>query len=263
MWARVIALYSRIRFALARRRLEEETRDEIDTHLDLLVDRYIRSGLTPEEAYVRARRQFGNVTRLRQDIYEMNGIRFVDGVTQDLRIAVRMLRAAPIVTGMAILSLALGIGANTAIFSLVDSLLLRTLPVPEPERLVLLASTGTPTSRRTAWSYGLWEEIRQRATQMCDGAVAWSATGTGMDRLNLSAAGGEVQAVDGAYVSGDFFTTLGVPAVLGRTFTSADDVRGGGPDGPVSVISICRRAMVYGRPSTYQWRNALLEGRRL
>ena len=155
---------------------------------------------------------------------------------QDLRVALRVLRAAPIVTGIAILSLALGIGANTAIFSLVNSLLLRTLPVPEPERLVLLVSTGAPASRRTAWTYGIWEEIRQRAPQMFDGAIAWSATGT-EDRLNLSTAGGEVQPVDGAYVSGDFFTTLGVPALVGRMFTSADDVRGGGPDGPVAVIS--------------------------
>ena len=103
MWARLIALCSRLRFAFARRRLEEETRYEIGTHLDLLVDNYIRSGLTPEEAYVRARRQFGNANLLRQDIYEMNGIRFVDGLTQDLRVAVRMLRAVPVVTGIAIL----------------------------------------------------------------------------------------------------------------------------------------------------------------
>ena len=156
---------------------------------------------------------------------------------QDLRVAVRVLRAAPIVTGIAILSLALGIGANTAIFSLVNSLLLRALPVPEPERLVIV-STDTSTSRRNtaAWNYGLWEEIRRRAPQMFDGAIAWSAAGT-EDRLNLSTSGGEVQPVDGAYVSGDFFTTLGVPALLGRTFTSADDARGGGPDGPVAVIS--------------------------
>jgi putative ABC transport system permease protein len=153
---------------------------------------------------------------------------------QDLRIAVRVLRGAPIVTGVAILSLALGIGANTAIFSLVNSLLLRTLPVAEPERLVLVSTDAS--SLRTAWSYGLWEEIRRRAPQMFDGAVAWSAAGT-EDRLNLSTAGGEVQPVSGAYVSGDFFTTLGVPALLGRTFTSADDVRGGGPDGPVAVLS--------------------------
>ena len=240
MWARLIALCSRLGFAFARRRLEEETRYEIGTHLDLLVDKYIRSGLTPEEAYVRARRQFGNVTLVQQEISQMNGIRFVDGLTQDLRVAVRMLRAAPIVTGIAILSLALGIGANSAIFSLVNSLLLRTLPVPEPERLVLVSTDAS--SPRTAWTYGLWEEIRRRAPQMFNGAVAWSATGN-QDRLSLSTAGGEVQPVDGAYVSGDFFTTLGVPALVGRTFTSADDVRGGGPDGPVAVISygMCQR----------------------
>ena len=153
---------------------------------------------------------------------------------QDLRVALRMLRAAPIVTGIAILSLALGIGANTAIFSLVNSLLLRTLPVAEPERLVLLSSaTRTSTA---AWNYTLWDEIRRRAPQLFDGAVAWSG-GDARDRLNLSTAGGDPQAVDGAYLSGDFFTTLGVPALLGRTFTAADDVRGGGPDGPVAVIS--------------------------
>ena len=156
---------------------------------------------------------------------------------QDLRVAIRVLRAAPVVTGIAILSLALGIGANTAIFSLVNSLLLRTLPVPEPERLVIMTTDASAGRRNTdAWNYGLWEEIRRRAPQMFDGAVAWSEPGT-QNRLSLSTAGGEPQPVDGAYVSGDFFTTLGVPALLGRTFTSADDVRGGGPDGPVAVIS--------------------------
>ena len=156
---------------------------------------------------------------------------------QDLRVAVRVLRAAPVVTGIAILSLALGVGANTAIFSLVNSLLLRTLPVPEPERLVIMTTDASAGRRNTdAWNYGVWEEIRRRAPQMFDGAVAWSETGT-QNRLSLSTAGGEPQPVDGAYVSGDFFTTLGVPALLGRTFTSADDVRGSGPDGPVAIIS--------------------------
>ena len=156
---------------------------------------------------------------------------------QDLRVALRVLRAAPIVTGIAILSLALGIGANTAIFSLVNSLLLRTLPVAEPERLAAV-STDVATSRgnTAAWTYGLFEELRRRVPQVFDGAVAWAAGGPD-ERLNLSTAGGEVQAVDGAYVSGEFFSTLGVTALLGRTFTAADDTPAGGPDGPVAVIS--------------------------
>ena len=151
---------------------------------------------------------------------------------QDLRLAVRALRATPIVTSVAILSLALGIGANTAIFSLVNSLLLRTLPVVDPQRLVLISSDraiqqgGTP-----AWTYGIWRQIQQRA-QAFDGAMTWST-----ERFNLAKGGGERQPVDGIYANGDFFTTLGVPALLGRTFTAADDVPGGGSDGPVAVIS--------------------------
>src|SRR6185503_18543258 len=97
----------------------------------------------------------------------------------------------------------------------------------------MLSTSATGTGGdRIAWTYRLWEETQRHASQMFDGAVAWSD-----QRLNLSTAGGEVQAVDGVYVSGDFFRTLGVPAFLGRTFTAADDVRGGGPDGAVAVIS--------------------------
>jgi predicted permease len=213
--------------------------DEAAFHLECRVNELVAAGLSPKEAEAQARRAFGNRLHLREQSRDVKLLpclaECLQDSGQDLRVAVRVFRAAPIVTGIAVLSLALGIGANTAIFSLVNSLLLRTLPVSEPDRLVLV-STDTPTSRRTAWTYGIWEEIRRRAPQMFNGAVAWSAAGM-EDRLNLSTAGGEVQSVAGSYVSGDFFTTLGVPALLGRTFTSADDMRGGGPDGPVAVIS--------------------------
>src|SRR5436190_980485 len=107
-------------------------------------------------------------------------------MTTDLRDALRALRATPIVTTVAILSLALGIGANTAIFSLVNALMLRSLPVREPQRLVQ-ALTG-PT--RTSWSNPLWEELRNREHQLFDGAFAYSTT-----RFNL-AHGGEAQLVN-------------------------------------------------------------------
>jgi putative ABC transport system permease protein len=151
----------------------------------------------------------------------------------DLRLAIRALRATPVVSVVAVLSLALGIGANTAIFSLVNSLLLRTLPVVEPQRLATVRG-GFPYNQGLnpgGMNYPVWDQIRQRA-QAFDGAVAWS-----VEQIFNVTQGGETQRVDGVYVSGDFFTTLGVPALLGRTFTSADDVRGGGPDGPVAVIS--------------------------
>ncbi len=151
----------------------------------------------------------------------------------DLRLAVRALRATPIVTAVAALSLALGIGANTAIFSLVNSLLLRPLPVAQPRRLVTISSDrliGLGFKAGAGWSFAMWDRLRQRA-QIFDGAFAWS-----IQRLNL-AQGGEMQPAGGLLATGDFFTTLGVPALVGRMFTSADDRRGGGPDGPVAVIS--------------------------
>jgi putative ABC transport system permease protein len=147
---------------------------------------------------------------------------------QDLRDAFRALKATPIVTVVAILSLALGIGANTAIFSILDTLMLRTLPVREPQQLGLL---GDGDGRRnTSWTNPIWEQVRDRQA-LFDGAFAWSGA-----RFNL-AQGGPTELVDGMWASGGLFEVLGVPAILGRTFTAADDRRGGGPDGPVAVIS--------------------------
>jgi predicted permease len=146
----------------------------------------------------------------------------------DLRSAIRSLRATPVVSLVAILSLALGIGANTAIFSVVDSLLLRTLPVKAPQQLVQLVDASTDPQR--SWTYPIWDQIRQRP-QLFANAFAWSNT-----RFNL-APGGQTEFVDGIWASGGMFETLGVSALLGRTFSDPDDRRGGGRDGPVAVIS--------------------------
>ena len=135
----------------------------------------------------------------------------------DLRDAFRALRATPVVSAVAILSLALGIGANTAIFSLVNSLMLRSLPVKEPQRLVQVLAGPT----RTSFSNPLWEQVRERDHQLFDGAFAYSTS-----RFNI-ARGGEAQLVNGVMASGEFFDVLGVPAILGRTFTSENDVRTG------------------------------------
>src|SRR5437867_13109597 len=117
---------------------------------------------------------------------------------QDLRLAFRALRATPVVSVVAALSLALGIGANTAIFSIVNSLLLRALPVAEPHHLVVVNDSSV-TAGFQSWTYAIWDNIRQRA-QPFDGAFAWSSL-----RFNL-AQGGEQQMVDGLYVTGDYFT---------------------------------------------------------
>lgn len=145
----------------------------------------------------------------------------------DLRDALRTLRSTPVVTVVAILSLALGIGANTAIFSIVNALLLRNLPVKDPQQLVQLL-TGP---QRTSWSNPLWEALRSRDRRLFDGAFAYSST-----RYDL-ARGGEIQPVHATMASGEVFDVLGIPAILGRTFGPADDVPHGGKDGPVAVIS--------------------------
>ena len=145
----------------------------------------------------------------------------------DIRDAFRALRATPIVTIVAVLSLALGIGANTAIFSILDSLLIRTLPVRAPQEL---ATLEIGTQGQSSWTNPIWEQVRAHRDLVGD-AFAWAP-----NRMNLSQTA-QTEFVDGVWASGRFFDALGVQAMLGRTFTEADDVRGGGPDGPVAVIS--------------------------
>jgi putative ABC transport system permease protein len=157
----------------------------------------------------------------------------LQGVSQDFRLALRGLFATRVVSAVAVLSLALGIGANTAIFSLANSVLFRTLPVFEPWRLVTVSSEfaiNLGYKAGAGWSYRMWERLRERP-ELFDGALAWSGA-----RLNLNR-GGEAQQVTALYVSGEFFGTLGVPALHGRVFKSSDDTRGGGAEGPVAVIS--------------------------
>jgi len=149
----------------------------------------------------------------------------------DLRLALRTLRAAPIVTAAAVLSLALGIGANTAIFSLVDSLLLRPLPVAEPERLVGL-SFGSASVETSDVGFAAFDEIR-RHDDAFSGAFAFSHCCT---QAPLTF-GGERWTVGRFFASGDFFSTLGLSPAAGRFFTAADDVAGGGDGGVKAVIS--------------------------
>lgn len=148
---------------------------------------------------------------------------------RDLRFALRQLRRAPVVTGVALLSLALGIGANVAIFSLVNALMLKALPVHEPDRLVVLAYGHQPRPIQSMTN-AQWEYLRDHHDVFA-GLLA-----SGNARFNLNA-GGESRPVDGLFVNGRFFDTLGVSPIIGRGFTDTDDRRGGGADGPVAVLS--------------------------
>src|SRR5262245_30346825 len=157
-----------------------------------------------------------------------------DSLGQDLRYGARQLRLNPGFTAVAVLSLALGVGANTAIFQLVDAVRLRTLPVAKPQELVTIdfsrgsMRSGWFSTRNSRLTYAQWEQIRTRQ-QAFTGTFAWSAT-----RFNL-AVGGEARYAEGLYVSGDFFRVLGVQPIAGRVFTSEDDQSAcGSPDAIVS-----------------------------
>ena len=154
---------------------------------------------------------------------------FVSSLIRDLKFAIRQMRQTPIVSGVALLSLALGIGANVAIFSLVNALILKPLPVYEADRLVILGFKGT-AGPNTSMTNPQWEHIRDHQ-EVLVGVAAY-----GNPRFNLNK-GGETRPVQGLFVSGRFFDTLGVTPHLGRLFTTDDDRRGGGPAGPAAVLS--------------------------
>jgi putative ABC transport system permease protein len=209
-------------------RVEQELDEELRTFLDMAIERHLAAGMTREQAVRAARLDTGSFDVARENVRDVGWESVVDTLRQDVRIGLRTLRRSPVVTLVAIVSLALGIGATTALFSVYDSLLLRELPVREPNRLVLL----TDNRQHPVWANVMWEEIRRRSA-LFDGVAACDLF---LTQFNLTYQG-KTDIVDGLWASGRFFDVLGVPAMLGRTFREADDRRGGGPDGPVAVIS--------------------------
>jgi len=158
--------------------------------------------------------------------------RSLDGLSHDVRLAVRMVSRSPGLTATIALTLALGIGANAAIFGVINGLLLRPLPVADPSRLVTISSDSAIARGQAGvpWSFAMWEGLQPHAS-LFDGAFAWTPA-----RFDL-AERGERQPVPGIFASGGYFAALGVAAIRGRTFTPADDRPGGGADGAVAIIS--------------------------
>ena len=231
-----------------RDRMERELDAELCDHVERQVADHVRAGMSEQEARRRARIEFGGVEQIKEDCRDARGTRWLDETWQDVRSAVRSLRAAPIVTTVVVLSLAMGIGANTAIFSLVNSLLLRSLPVPDADRLVTLTA-GNATDQR--FTYATFDEVRRRG-HLFDGALAWAES--------LLTIGEDAEPAYAQWVSGDYFETLGMPAFVGRTLTPADDVVGGGPAGPVGVISHGLWQRRYGAASDVIGSSLLVEG---
>jgi putative ABC transport system permease protein len=214
---------------------DEERRREIEAHLAIEIDENLARGMSSVDARRTAYRKLGNPTLIREEIYQMNTLAFLDAAWRDLRYGARLLRRSPGFAAVAILSLALGVGANTAIFQLLDAVRIRTLPVANPQELmeVRIANTagggrtGDFSGRRPSLTNPLWEQLRDRQ-QAFSGVFAWSGT-----QFNLTS-GGEARCANGLWVSGGFFDTLRVSAALGRVLTGDDDRRG--CSAPAAVI---------------------------
>ena len=239
-----------------RRRRDEDLKQEIASYIAIETDDNIARGMSPREAHEAAVRKFGNATRVREDVYVMNTLMPIDTLWQDLRLAVRLLRRDKGFAAAAILSLALGIGANTAIFQLLDVVRLRTLPVADPQRLVKVSfppgssRSGSFSGRWPDMTFAQFEELRRQQT-IFSGLFAWSS-----DSVN-TADGGIIREVDALWLTGDAFNVLGVHPVLGRLFTPEDDRAG---CAPIAVISHAYWQRAFGGDRAVLGRSVRLEG---
>jgi putative ABC transport system permease protein len=212
----------RLRSLFRRDSMESEMDEELRAHFERQVEKHLKAGLPREEAARQARLEFGGNEQLKEECREARGVHLIETLLQDVRYGLRVLARTPVITSVAILSLALGIGANTAIFSLIDSVMLRMLPVQNPEQLVQLRirnpqrPNGEPGG---TFTNPLWEQLRDHQ-QVFSSVFAW-----GGDQFDL-AQGGAVQKANGIFASGSYFATLGIRPGAGRLLTEADDMRG-------------------------------------
>jgi predicted permease len=229
----------RLRALLGKGRVETDLDEEVRFHVAQQVAAFIAAGVPAEEARRRALLAFGGVEQVKEECRDARGVGLVEQLWTDARYAGRTLVAQPAFALVVIVTLALGIGANTAIFQIIDAIQFRTVPVKDPERLVEIRPAldgrwGSRTGRRSTATYALWDGIR-RNQQAMSGVFAWGAA-----RFDLSVSG-ESRLVDGIWVSGGFFDVLGVPAALGRVFTPKDDERGCAQPGVVLSYAFWQR----------------------
>ncbi len=228
-WLRMLA--ARLRGLFFTRRRDSELADEVRAHLEMAVEDNLRRGMTPEEARYAARRDFGGIEQTKQAYRERRGLPVIETFVRDLGYGGRMLRKSPGLTAIAILSLALGIGANTAIFTLIDALMLKMLPVQNPSELVELAHYWSG-GQRSSFSYRWYQQLRDDNHSFA-GMFAVSNFG-GKLQFRSGTAG---ERVDTEYVTGNCFNVLGVSALIGRVITPDDDRLTGTPAPPVAVLS--------------------------
>jgi putative ABC transport system permease protein len=248
MWTN---LWGGIRGLFGKRRVEQELDDELRDFLEKSTAEKMRAGMTREEARRRARLEMGGVEAVKENVRSVSWETHIETLWSDLRFGARLLRFNKVFSGAAILSLALGIGANTAIFQLLDAVRLRTLPVKNPQELASVridqrqGVSGSSSGRYSDLTYAMWEQIRAQQ-QGFSSIFAFSPT-----EFNISPSG-QVHEVQALWVSGEFFETLGVVPALGRLLTAADDHRGCASSGVVISHSFWQHE--YGGDRSVVWR---------
>jgi predicted permease len=218
----------RMRSLFRRRLAERELQEELRFHLERQTEKYVAAGIAREEAARRARIELGGLEQTRERCRDARGTRLVENLAQDLRYGLRTLRKNPGYAAVAIVSLALGIGANAAIFSLMDAVLLSRLPVWHPEELVVVTTLDADSRSHDSFSYPMYRDLRDR-NQAFDGVIA-----RGGVQLNLSYRG-MTEKVYGELVSGNYYDVLGVRPWIGRLLSQQDDRAPGAQ--PVAVLS--------------------------
>ena len=204
-------LLFRLRTLMRRRATENELEDELRFHLERQTDKYVRSGMSEAEAVRRARLEFGGLDQVKNECREARGVSFVESLAQDLHYAARTLLHSPGFTACAVLTLALGIGANTAIFSVVNTVLLNPLPYRNPQELL---------AARPNDSLANLEDIQRQTNSFV------SSGGVNIEPMDFTG-NGEPMRVHGAYVDAGLFATLGVQPMLGRWISADEGVKGG------------------------------------
>ncbi len=221
------ALLARLRGTVRRGALDTQLDEEIRAHLDMQIDEYVSQGLTPDDARLAALRRFGGVDQVKEEYRDRRGVPALESIARDVRYSLRLLGRTPGFAAIAIVTLAVGIGSATTIFTMINRALFRPLPVADPASIVSLNNVA---ANRTlpSFSYLAYEDIRDRNT-VFDGVIGyrWAPVSVSTGGIN--------ERLWGYVVTGNYFDVLGVRARLGRAITPADDVRRGGH--PVAVIS--------------------------
>jgi putative ABC transport system permease protein len=218
----------RLRSLLQRKRVEAELDDELRFHFDQQVEKDVGLGLTHEEAVRRARLLIGGIDQVKEECRDARGVRLLETVLQDIRYGLRMLRQKPTFTVVAVLTLALGVGANTAIFSIVNAVLLRSLPFREPERLVkIIADSPGVGLRDIPFSVPELDDLRTRS------GVFEDVSAVGGGSVNLTGAN-RPERLEFIVTHPNYFSMLGASPQIGRLIGPQDTAVG---FAPVAVIS--------------------------